>query len=135
MCLALGAPLAGCAPAPYGANTGPANSTLLAAMAPLPAEKLLLPDRSGVSPNDTTVQYPAARGRTIVVRHTPPDNAVFAILEVPGDSSGSDQATIGISVIPGRYGVTITGQPSLPAGTRLTFSYAIHFQAPPQVPS
>ena len=104
-------------------------------MAELPADRLLQPDRSGVSPNDTTVTFPAARGRTIVVRHTPPDNAVFAILEVPADSSASGQMTIGLTVVPGRYGVILSSQPQLPAGTRLTFSYAIHFQAPPQVPS
>src|SRR5690606_10124212 len=91
--------------------------------------------RSGVSPNDTTVEFSAATGRTIMMRHTPPDNAIFAILEIPADSSASGRVSVSIAVTPGRYGVTISAQPRLPSDTRLSFSYAIHFQAPPQVPS
>lgn len=127
--------IAACAPRGYGTDTGPSNATRLAGMAAQPLERLLIPDRSGVSPNDTTVEFSAASGRTIMVRHTPPDNAIFAILEVPGDSSESGRITVSIAVTPGRYGVTISANPGLPVGTRLSFSYAIHFQAPPQVPS
>ncbi len=94
-----------------------------------------MPDRTGVSPPDTTVRLSARTGRTIVMRHAPPDNAVFAIVRVPPDSSASDSLTLSLRVTPGRYGVTVTGEPRLPTGTLLTFSMAIHFQEPSAVPS
>ncbi len=31
---------------------------------------------------------------------------------------------------PGRYGLVLTASPRLPTGGTITFSYAIHFQAP-----
>lgn len=81
------------------------------------------------------MRFAARGGRTIVLRHAPPDNAIFAILAVPADSTSSDSLTLSLRVTPGRYGLQVQGEPRLPPGTVLTFSYAIHFQAPPEVPS
>jgi hypothetical protein len=77
----------------------------------------------------------ARDGRTIVLRHAPPDNAIYAIVRVPGDSTASDSVTVTLRVTPGRYGMSVQGAPRLPAGTTLTFSMAIHFQPPSEVPS
>jgi hypothetical protein len=96
---------------------------------------VLYADRSGVSPPDTTVAFLGRAGRTIVMRHTPPDNAVFAVIDVPGDSTATDSIRLTLRVIPGRYGLEVRGEPRLPTGTTLTFSYAIHFQSPPEIPS
>lgn len=81
------------------------------------------------------VRFAARAGRTVVLRHAPPDNAVFAMLTVPADTTAADSVTLTLRVTPGRYGLQVIGEPRLPAGTVLTFSYAIHFQAPPDVPS
>ena len=97
--------------------------------------QLLFADRSGVSPPDTMVRFAGRMGRTIVLRHAPPDNAVFAILHIPADSAVNDSVTVTLRVTPGRYGLLVLGEPRLPAGTALTFSMAIHFQAPPEIPS
>jgi hypothetical protein len=95
----------------------------------------LFPDRSGISPPDTVIRFAARVGRTVVLRHAPPDNAVFAILSVPADSTATDSLTLTLRVTPGRYGLQVLGEPRLPTGSLLTFSMAIHFQAPPEVPS
>lgn len=90
-------------------------------------------ERSGASPPDTVVTYRAGAGRTIVMRHGPPDNVIFAILEIPGDSARrgtSDSVTLRLSPSPGRYGVDLQSSDSVRKGTRLTFSYATHFQEP-----
>ena len=107
----------------------------LAALPPQPASQLLFPDRSGVSPPDTMVRFAARTGRTIVLRHAPPDNAVFAIVNIPADSAATDSLTVVLRVTPGRYGLVVEGQPRVPTGSVLTFSYAIHFQAPSEIPS
>ena len=95
------------------------------------AETFLL-EVSGVAPSDTVVTLPAGAARVIVLRHGPPDNAVFA--EVAFDSS-SFQAPAGTPVEvtvrprPGLYGIELTS--SVPFGSaELTFKYAVHFSAP-----
>lgn len=81
------------------------------------------------------VRFSARAGRTIVLRHAPPDNAVFAIVHIPADTAASDSLTLTLRVTPGRYGLVVDGEPRVTAGTLLTFSYAIHFQAPSEIPS
>ncbi|MEO5798969.1 MAG: hypothetical protein ABIZ70_00860 [Gemmatimonadales bacterium] len=90
-------------------------------------------ERSGASPPDTIVKYSARFGRTIVMRHGAPDNAIFAIIEVPPDSTRKapgDSVTVRLAVSAGRYGVELLSTDSLSPGIRLTFSYATHFQEP-----
>lgn len=107
----------------------------MAALPPQSPDRVLLANRSGVSPPDTTVRFAAREGRTVVLRHTPPDNAVFVIVQVPPDTSGTDSVTIALSPIPGRYGVTVRAEPRLPRGASLSFSYAIHFLPPDELPT
>jgi hypothetical protein len=91
---------------------------------------VLVLEQAGVSPTDTTVTFPAREGRTVVMRHVPPDNAVFAILEMPADSGASGTVTVQLRQVPGQYGLDLQATPRWPAGAALTFSFAIHFQAP-----
>lgn len=97
--------------------------------------QLLAADRSGISPTDTVVEFAARQGRVVVIRHIAPDNAVFAIVSVPPDSNATDRVTLTLRPLPGRYGLQVAATPRLPDGTVLTFSYAIHFQAPAAIPS
>lgn len=91
---------------------------------------VLILEQAGVAPVDTTVTFSARSGRTIVMRHAAPDNAIFAILEIPGDTAGRGETTLRMEQLPGRYGVRLSATPAWPRGVTLTFSYAIHFQAP-----
>jgi len=103
---------------------------VLRAGPPLPLSGVLVLEQAGVSPTDTTVTFPAREGRTIVMRHVPPDNAIFAILEVPADSTASGELTVEMRQVPGQYGLDLVGTPRWPEVATLTFSYAVHFQAP-----
>lgn len=97
---------------------------------PIALSQVLVLEQAGVAPTDTSVTYETRLGRTIVMRHVPPDNAVFATLVIPADSAATGETTIRLTQTPARYGVTATASPAWPKGARLTFSYAIHFQAP-----
>jgi hypothetical protein len=114
-----------------GSGIGPANEgPLLANLPPQPLDRVLFLEQAGASPDDTMVTFAANRGRSIAMRHAPPDNAVFAIITVPADPLATDTIVLTLAPMPGRYGLRISAAPRLPAGTDLTFSYAIHFQAP-----
>jgi hypothetical protein len=129
--LAVVALLAACTPAPrFGGANGPDAARTLADGPPVPLEQLWLIERAGPSPRDTVVTFPTAEGRVIVLRHPAPDNATFAVLTVPPDSTATGTTTLTLAPAPGRYGVTITAQPQIPARATLRFSYAAHFMAP-----
>lgn len=125
----------GCARQQFTHQAGPTREERLVALPPLPAARVLPADRGGVSPPDTVVRFPAALGRTIVLRHAAPDNAVFAILEVPAQPDRDDTVRVALRATPGRYGITLESSPMLPAATTLSFVFAMHFLAPPEVPS
>lgn len=123
--------LAACTPAQrFGGAAGPDAASTLAAGPPIPLEQLWLMERAGTSPRDTVVTFPTANGRVIVLRHPAPDNATFAVITIPADSAGSGETTLTLTPAPGRYGLTITAEPKLPARATLRFSYAAHFMAP-----
>ena len=94
-------------------------------------EAFLLED-NGSDPADTAAYVVPGQARTIVVRRPPPDNTVFATLDVPagGLASGPDTVRIDLTAAPGVYGLTIGSDASFGPGIVLTFKYAIHFAAP-----
>jgi hypothetical protein len=98
-------------------------------MAPQPLAQLLILEQAGISPSDTTVRFAAASGRTVLMRHAPPDNAIFAIVAIAPDSGATDSVTLSLRPVPGRYGLAVQATPRLPGGT-ISFSYAVHFRAP-----
>jgi hypothetical protein len=88
---------------------------------------------AGASPGDTTVTFDPATGRTVLMRHGAPDNAIFAIIEFPPGAvavAGGGEARVTIQPIPGRFGFVLSTTDRLGDGVRATFSYAIHFQEP-----
>lgn len=122
---------AACTPAQrFGGAAAPDAATTLASGPPIPLEQLWLMERAGTSPRDTVVTFPTADGRVIVLRHPAPDNATFAVISVPADSTATGTTTLTLAPAPGRYGLTITADPTLPARATLRFSYAAHFMAP-----
>jgi hypothetical protein len=99
----------------------------------LPMDQLYVVETWGTPPTDTTVTFQAGRPRTVVIRHAPPDNTVFAELVLPAsifpDTSGGS-VQVAIATRPGIYGVTITSSRAFGAGATLTFKYPVHFAAP-----
>jgi len=88
----------------------------------------------GAPAADTTVRFPAGAPRSIVLRHGPPDNTVFAEVEVPAGAlvppGGADSVTLEVRPVPGVYGVTLQSEDRLATPLRLTFKYPVHFAAP-----
>lgn len=99
----------------------------------LPADRLFVLEMWGAPPSDTTVSVTAKTRRTIVMRHGPPDNTVFASLTLPPevlpDSSGPGY-TVALLPRPGIYGLDIKPTPAFRPGAILRFEYPVHFQAP-----
>jgi len=98
----------------------------------MPLTAVYLLESTGSPPPDTTVQATAGAPRTIVVRHPPPDNVVFA--EIAFDSAafqaGAGQPVeVRVTPRPGVYEFTLTT--SVPfSSARITFAYPVHFFAP-----
>jgi hypothetical protein len=88
----------------------------------------------GAQAPDTVVTFPTDRARSIVLRHGPPDNTVFAAIDVPANAlaprDGGDQAALTIRPLPGVYGLTLTSDAALTTPLVLTFKYPVHFAAP-----
>lgn len=131
---ALGATAAAaCHRAPAAPPQAPEIAASLYHDPPFAADKLWFPDLVGASPTDTSVQFAPDSGRTIVMRHSLPDGAIFAIVRFPPGTvipqSGAT-AQVTLHPVPGRIGLEILTPDSIGPGAAATFSYAIHFQAP-----
>lgn len=123
--------LGGCHSRPFvqGANTE-APKTVTAT---LPLDRIFVLEVSGAPASDTTVSFRPGTLRTIVLRHAPPDNTVFAELIFAKEAfpdSTLDSVRVTLKVKPGVYGLTISSTPSFSAGTILRFKYPVHFTAP-----
>jgi hypothetical protein len=112
---------------------GPLPGATLYRNPPLGVDRVWLAELAGTTPSDTTVTFAADSGRTIIMRHGPPDNAIFAIIEFgPGalkPQSGA-MAQVILRPVPGRAGVEVLTPDVFSAGAYVTLSYAVHFQAP-----
>jgi len=100
---------------------------------PMPVDRVWILEQAGPSPTDTTVTFSAALGRTVIVRHGPPDDAVYVVIEFPPATvvpRTGDSARVVVAPLPGRFGLALRTNDSLGVGVRMTFSYATHFQAP-----
>jgi hypothetical protein len=107
-------------PAPIGA---PGSITTV--------DKTWLLEASGPPVHDTTVTFAAAVGRTIVLRHEAPDDAMFLILEFPRDSTRTqDSLHVRVHPTAGKYAFALVTADKLVAGARATFAYAMHFRTP-----
>jgi hypothetical protein len=79
------------------------------------------------------VTFPAGTPQTIVLRHGPPENIVFARLAFSADAfADTGQAvTVDLHPRPGVYGIDLaTSRPLRAKGATLVFEYARFFSAP-----
>jgi hypothetical protein len=109
------------------------TSSAASAVTPLrtmPADSVYVLEAGGTPPADTAVRIAPGRRRAVVLRHGPPDQAAFAVVEF-GDSAftGGDSVTVTIRPRPGVYGLDITTDGPF-REARVTFKYARHFAAP-----
>ena len=96
-------------------------------------DKVWLLEASGTPVSDTTVTFALATGRTIVLRHARPDDAIFAVLQFPATKDSlrpRDSVHVSIHPMAGKYAFTMTTTDKLGIGAQATFSYAIHFRTP-----
>ena len=97
------------------------------------ADKVWFLEASGAPVSDTTVAFAAAAGRTVVMRHQSPDDAIFAVLHFPpATDTARRRDTIHVAIRPAiaAYGFVLATPDRLPANTQATFSYAVHFRTP-----
>ena len=89
---------------------------------------------AGAQAPDTMVTFAAAEARAIVLRHGPPDNTVFAEVDLPAGAfeapGGRDSVTLAIRPVPGVYGVSLESDAALKLPIVLTFKYPVHFTVP-----
>lgn len=98
----------------------------------IPLAQAIVLETSGPVPADTSVTFRAGTLHTIVLRHRPPDNLVFAELTFPPSAfadSGGD-VEVNIKPRPGVYGIDIQASVPLRGPTYLTFKYARYFRSP-----
>ena len=99
----------------------------------LPVDQLYVLEAWGTPPVDTSVAFRTGGRRTVLVRHAPPDNTIFAELSLPAEvfpAGVSDSVHLTVEARPGVYGVTISSTPAFAQGAILTFKYPVHFAAP-----
>lgn len=99
----------------------------------LPLAGVFVLETSGPTPSDTSVSFSAGTFRTIVLRHGPPENIVFARVIFEADAFADTGQTVRVDVHPrpGVYGFDIsTSHPLRPNRAALVFEYARYFSAP-----
>lgn len=90
-------------------------------------------ESSGATVPDTAVTFAVATGRTIVLRHARPDDAIFLVLQFPASKDSlrtHDSVHVTIHPTPGKYAFTLATPDKIGSGGQATFSYAIHFRTP-----
>jgi hypothetical protein len=116
-------------PAPAPAAGGIEGATQV-----LPLSALYVLEMAGIPPEDTMVTFPAGQRRTIVLRHGPPDNTVFAEVSVPDTAflgpDAPDSVTVVVRPRPGLYALDLASTALPRGGLTLRFKYPVHFAAP-----
>ena len=118
-----------------GARRPLSTSTPPVATAPrvLPLARVIVLETSGPAPSDTSVTFTAGEPRTIVLRHGPPENIVFARLTFSAAAFADTGQTVKVAVHPrpGVYGIDLTtSHPLREKGASLVFEYSRFFSAP-----
>jgi hypothetical protein len=99
----------------------------------LPLARVIVLETEGPPPSDTTVSFTAGKPYTIVLRHGPPENIVFAHLSFPPGAFADSGQTVTVEVHPrpGVYGLDLgTSLPLSPGKATVVFGYARYFSAP-----
>jgi hypothetical protein len=98
----------------------------------LPLARVIVLETSGPPPSDTSVSFPVGTPRTIVLRHGPPENIVFASLSFAAGAFVDSEQTVKVDVRPrpGVYGLDLATSLPLRQGATVVFHYSRFFSAP-----
>jgi hypothetical protein len=118
-----------------GTRQPASTSTSPAPTAPrvLPLARVIVLETSGPAPSDTSVTFTAGEPRTIVLRHGPPENIVFARLTFSPAAFADSGQTVKVDIHPrpGVYGIDLTSSlPLQESAASLVFEYSRFFSAP-----
>jgi hypothetical protein len=97
------------------------------------ADQLVVLEMNGAPPPDTSVTFAAGQPRTIILRHPPPDNSVFAELAFPLEAfagAGLDSVTATVRPRSGVYGLDLSLSVAPAKPGRIRFKYPVHFLPP-----
>jgi hypothetical protein len=119
------------------AACGPPRPVTVAPTAPTPARvlplvRVIVLETAGPAPSDTSVSFVAGTPRTIVLRHGPPENIVFArVIFSAGAFADSGQlVTVDVQPRPGVYGLDLTTSKPIRGAASVAFDYSRYFSAP-----
>lgn len=99
----------------------------------LPLARAIVLETSGPPPSDTSVSFTAGDAHTIVLRHGPPENIIFARLSFTAGAFADSGQTVTVEVRPrpGVYGLDVATSLPLRGGeATVVFDYARYFSAP-----
>jgi hypothetical protein len=98
----------------------------------VPLAQAIVLETSGPRPADTSVTFMAGQLHTIVLRHGPPDNLVFAELTFPpaAFADSGREVRVDVKPRPGVYGLDMITSAPLRGPATLVFKYARYFLSP-----
>jgi hypothetical protein len=99
----------------------------------LPLARAIGLETLGPPPSDTSVSFTVGEPHTIVLRHGPPENIVFARLNFTAAAFADSGQTVTVEVHPkpGVYGLDVATSLPLRGGeATVVFDYARYFSAP-----
>jgi hypothetical protein len=98
----------------------------------VPLARAIVLETAGSPPPDTSVTFSAGEPRTIILRHGPPDNVVFAELIFPASAFADSGRAVRVDLRPrpGIYGVDLAATLPLRGSAIIVFKYARYFSAP-----
>lgn len=116
----------GRATAPDKSKVGPEAVRLV------PAGQAIVLETAGPPLRDTTVSFTAGQPRTIILRHGPPENLVFAEMIFPSAAFADSGRTVEVELKPrpGLYAMDVRISLPLRERASLVFKYGRYFLAP-----
>ena len=99
----------------------------------VPTSAAIVLETAGPPPSDTAVTFTTGRPCSIVLRHGPPEDVVFAELSFPARAFRADsgrEVRVDVRPRPGVYGLDVSTSLPLGDGATITFKYARYFSAP-----
>ena len=123
-----------CVAAACGGRAGSgAGAVGPAAVRVVPTSAAIVLETAGPPPSDTAVTFTTGRPRSIVLRHGPPEDVVFAELSFPARAFRADsgrEVQVVVRPRPGVYGLDVSTSVPLGEGATVTFKYPRYFSAP-----
>lgn len=99
----------------------------------IPLASAIVLETAGPPPADTAVSFTAGEPHTIVLRHGPPENVVFAEVSFSAEAFRADSGRlveVEVRPRPGVYGLEVLTSVPFGEGASIVFKYPRYFSAP-----